>query len=432
MIGLKSLKRVAKPGRETGLFIKKEPVVEAQKVDKEDVIEVVGEVMQEVAADASSTVQSSVQMDHAEEVQAPSDVVSVEHADAAAPPKAKKSFKGLFSRKKASDSVTVEELTSKQTSSSDDAPAAVQPQHPHLDDNLGEDAPVRLPPAAEEKPSLKQRLKARKAAPREAVAAFSERPVELPVQILMGYLPEVTSKDAMDYALGMAEKYLTQVGMAFFYVTKHDRGFIWEVHEGGPGKAYGPEISTVFGTNRMGIAGSTPMKVILDTATRKVEVTQGTEGLSAVLLPQNSMELATTSLIPRQNMTPAIPRRKGLLITGALVLASGVLVSTLAGYFFRVQEFAAAPARTIVNVNAKLLPHLYWKDAVLSLRPEDRVRAMRYDKGSWLPLDLYPRAAPAASVTTSPVSGSEGQASATPPAPGSTSPDSTASTNANN
>lgn len=377
MIRLKSLKKVSKGEVTHGLFIEKK--AHSSDAVPAEVIDVVGEVLEtrENSSDTGHPASASIEPTTEEPTMA--GFPAEEKA------KPKKGLKNLFSRKKAEQPEDASVVVSQAEQSGQSEPSV-------------ESYEVSQPEEASAMP--KRRFGARKPKVGPAVAAFSERPVELPVMVLMGYLPEVTSKDAMDYALGMAEKYLTQVGMAFFYVTKHDRGFIWEVHEGGPGKAYGPEISAKFGGNRLAGANGVPLKVVLDTATRKVEVSQGVEGLTAVLLPQGSTELADTSLIPRQNMTPAIPRRKGLLIMGALVLASGVLVSTLAGYFFRVQEFAAAPTRPIATVDAKLLPHLYWKNASLGLRPEDRVRAMRFEKGAWQPMDLYPRVTPAVATET--------------------------------
>lgn len=398
MIRLKSLKKASKGEVTHGLFIDKE--TPSSETASAEVIDVVGEVLEtrELGAETGHLASTSVEQTAEEPTAASSNTTKTA--------KPLKGLKNLFSRKKAEQP-------------EDASVVASEVEQPSQSEPTGESDEEAKPENDRSMP--KRRFGARKPKAGPAVAAFSERPVELPVMVLMGYLPEVTSKDAMDYALGMAEKYLTQVGMAFFYVTKHDRGFIWEVHEGGPGKAYGPEISAKFGNNRLAGANGSPLKVVLDTATRKVEVSQGVEGLTAVLLPQGSTEPADTSIIPRQSMTPAIPRRKGLLITGALVLASGVLVSTLAGYFFRVQEFAAAPPRPVATVDAKLLPHLYWKNAQMGLRPEDRVRAMRFEKGAWQPMDLYPRvASPAAD--SAPVDTVNGSAPAAPVPTGSVAP----------
>lgn len=309
----------------------------------------------------------------------------------------KRNLGHLFSRKKPSGASGSDETATVE----DAVEVLVQPgQADALDPTEG------AKPQAEKKLSWKERraLKAN---------TVSTGAVSLPIQIIMGYLPEVSNKDAVDYAMGMCEKYVTQQGLAYFYVTKYDRGFIYEVHEGGDGRAYGPEIAAFFSGKPLS-RDEAPLTVVLNTATRKVEVQQQREGVSVVLLPESSEQRPTEGLLPRASMKPAVSRRQGLLVAGAVVLVSGVLMATLTGYFFRLQGYQAPPAPVIDHITSRNLPHVQWELASKRLPPKENVRAFRFENGAWQAPELFsspPR--PPATTAATPVP----EARTTPAAP---------------
>lgn len=221
-------------------------------------------------------------------------------------------------------------------------------------------------------------------------AMKSDGPVfeELPIQVIMGYLPEVSARDAMDFATGMSEKYVVQQGLAYFHVTKFERGFIYEVHEGGPGKAYAPEIAKYF-ASRGAYRADEPLSVVIRTAGRMVEVTRQREGLAVVLLPESSTVAPTDWLVPKARMTVAVPRRKGMLYFGLALMASGVVLAGLNGVFFRLQGYSEAPPQPIDIVTPRFLPHLQAPVLEKAFNDGARVKALRFRDGAWQPLELY-------------------------------------------
>jgi len=206
----------------------------------------------------------------------------------------------------------------------------------------------------------------------------------LPIQVLMGYLPEVTERDALEYAMGLSDKYLVQEGLSFFIATKYGQGYIYEVHEGGAGKAYGPEIAKYL-ESAGPFNAQEPQVVYLATAQRLVEVVREREGISAVLLPESTTEKPTEWLRPKKAMTPGVPRRKGMLWAGLTLFITGAVAAGLSGTFFRLQGYAPPPAQPVERVAAHDLPLSQWQ----RLQSMQHVKALRYKDGAWQPPEQY-------------------------------------------
>lgn len=56
-----------------------------------------------------------------------------------------------------------------------------------------------------------------------------------PISVLIGHLADVTEKDAISFAKGLAERNFTSTQNSFFYVFKYNNGFCYEIQEGGAG-----------------------------------------------------------------------------------------------------------------------------------------------------------------------------------------------------
>lgn len=220
-------------------------------------------------------------------------------------------------------------------------------------------------------------------APRSARARKPEAPHAVPIQILMGYLPEVSERDALEYAMGVADKYVTQVGLAFYAATKFGGGYIYEVHEGGSGKAYGPELVRHFAEAGPFQADS-PQVVHIKTAQRMVEVTRERESIGVVLLPDDTSVQVPEWLRPKKAMTPGIPRRKGMLYAGIGLAVSGTLAAGLTGAYFRLQGYAPAPAQPVVAVSSDVLPSQQWAHVrAVPLAGGEYIKALRFKNGAW-------------------------------------------------
>lgn len=211
-----------------------------------------------------------------------------------------------------------------------------------------------------------------------------KKPTEVPIRVLIGFLAEVSEREAREYAVGVAERNCQQISLVYYDAFKFGNGCAYEIHEGGSGRAYLPEIIKAFnarGAFRKG--GAEDASVFIQTATRMVQVTRTAEGLQAFLLPENTTEVPTTGLQGTSKMTPALPTLVAVLIAGAALFTTGFLALSVA-LIARVQPFEAPPAPGIEHVTDSFAnsPLSRWA-ALQSVSSNEYVKAVRFANGKW-------------------------------------------------
>lgn len=221
------------------------------------------------------------------------------------------------------------------------------------------------------------------------------------IRVIIGYFPDITEKDAREYALGLAQKHCDQLAISYYGAYKHARGYVFEIQEGGNGKAYSPEIIKYFDSLPAYEAGE-HNAVVLKTATRLVEVVRHKDGLGMVILPEQSQRETSTWLSPHKTLKPVIPSREKYFYISCAVFATGFMAALISGSLFRLQPFSttADVKKEMLSVNK--LPRSQW--SVLSATPKGfYVKTIRFQDGKWLPPELAAEE-PAAPVAQSPAS----------------------------
>lgn len=223
----------------------------------------------------------------------------------------------------------------------------------------------------------------------EVVFAGAEAPVSEkrkrqanPLRILIGFMPEVTERDARDYALGVAEKHFDQPALAFFDAYKYSTGYAYEVHEGGSGHAYLPEIIKHFNEQGEYVAGE-GLTVILRTGTRMVQVQRERYGLSAILLPESSKAQPSEFLVPHKKLTPALTQRTGFLVAGSAFFITGFFALIVGSVMTRYQAYEEPLAPVVTRVNFEDLPSTQWS-RIESLPPNSYVAKIVYENKKWV------------------------------------------------
>lgn len=215
------------------------------------------------------------------------------------------------------------------------------------------------------------------------VAEKRKNTAELPIRVLIGFLPEVSERDARDYALGVAERNCDQISIVRFDAFKLNNGFAYEIQEGGTGRAYLPEIIKHFQAMGPFEKAAETSNVFIRTATRTVQVDRTRDGLQAFLLPESATEAATDWLEGTSKMTPAIATMFGMLAFGAVLFTTGFFALTLAMYA-RLQPYDAPLVPTVERAtdayNASPLSR--WT-TLQGVSGGEYVKAIRFANGKW-------------------------------------------------
>jgi hypothetical protein len=228
---------------------------------------------------------------------------------------------------------------------------------------------------------------------------------EIPIRVFIGFLPEVSERDARDFALGIAERNCEQISLVYYDAFKMNNGYAYEVHEGGAGRAFLPEIISYFSTLGPFEKGGGESSVYIRTATRTVQVDRTLEGLQSFLLPESSTEAPSDWLEGTSKMTAAIQVLTGVLVFGAALFTTGFLAMSLA-LVSRIQPYDPPPAPTVDKAtdNYQMSPMSRWT-VLQGVSGSEYVKALRFKNNKWeldrgtaepVPAEQPPVAAPAA------------------------------------
>ena len=216
---------------------------------------------------------------------------------------------------------------------------------------------------------------------RKAVApGVRRKQLDTPVRVLIGYLPEVSQRDALEFAQGVAEKHCEQLSISFYAAVKMGDGYAYEVHEGGSGRGYLLSILKYY-QNLPPFEQGEPYRVHIRTATRSVEVERTREGLASVLLPESEQVETTDWLEPAEKLRAAISQRTGMLVVGAVVFITGFCAMLMA-QFVRHQPYLPQTTQTDIQVSYDQLPVGQWR-SLQNLGPDEYIRTLRFDGKVW-------------------------------------------------
>lgn len=205
---------------------------------------------------------------------------------------------------------------------------------------------------------------------------------ELPVRVLVGYLPDVSLRDALEYASGIANKHIDNLSFAYFDAHPWDRGYAYEVHEGGSGKAFLPSVLEHF--KQLGpFSAKDDNQAFIRTGTRTVQIERQADGLSAVLLPEANKRETSSWLRAGATMRPAINKRTGVLVAGAVVFVTGFAAMLGASAITRIQPYAPPMEPVEVSVDYGRLPLSQVDVLRRKLEQGEYITAMRYERGRW-------------------------------------------------
>lgn len=221
--------------------------------------------------------------------------------------------------------------------------------------------------------------------------------MSMPIRLIIGFLPGIETKDARAFAQGYIERHMQAIDVASWYVQRYKDGTLYEIHEGGEGRAYLPSI--------LKLLESTP-KVLIPISGRMVSVEKGADDqISSLLMPESFVGEATEGVKPGPRMHPALGDARGWIFTGGTFFAIGLLFFLLgtaihlgARYVYELGvsqaevgdvgkilamakgEYPSQAARDVMPLSDT--PVAQWPKLINSTDPRV-VKALRYEKDTW-------------------------------------------------
>ena len=258
--------------------------------------------------------------------------------------------------------------------------------------------------------------------------AFTQRPI----RVFIGYVPDVTEKDARFFAMGVAEKHVESEYISYLGVFRYGTGYAYEIQEGGHGHSYLTRIIKYFNQLPPNLHDA-ETAVFITTASRMVQVEKTADGgLVCIQLPESYKATETDWLRPEKKLKLLRDQNSGVMMIGGAFLGISLLV--LAGAFLTRYVPREAPTERVWydTVSLKELPVSQWDSMIQETNNGHYILSLRYDGRQWCrktevaetcgetskasPIKLHPSVAPgvAASSPSAPVP----VTAATAPTPG--------------
>lgn len=203
-----------------------------------------------------------------------------------------------------------------------------------------------------------------------------------PLKVFIGFIPEATQKDASEFAAGIAAKHCAAPENSYYGLVPWKGGFAYEVHEGGPGKQMLPSILNEFDRTEADAEIEAVKHAYIHAGMRTVKVNRTPGGVASVLLPEDQQHPQSAFVQLGKNLTPWLPRKTGVLISGAAMLAVGAAV-LVAASLGRIQPYMPPPPKKIEKVSLNELP-IGQMQTMFDLAQKNKlVTGVTYKDGKW-------------------------------------------------
>lgn len=200
-----------------------------------------------------------------------------------------------------------------------------------------------------------------------------------PAQVFIGFLSDASKKDAIRYAIGVAEQNAVSFVNAAYAVFPWNGGWAYEVHEGGPFRAYLPAILRFF-DGQGEHTKPEDMLVTISTARRSVRVERTHTGLISFQMPEHFEGEQTPWLEPGPRLKAAAPVRLGVLGFGGAILGTGFLAMIAA---LMVRPDAPVIQAKKQDIPYEHLPISLWETLVNIYQSGKYVNAMQFADGKY-------------------------------------------------
>lgn len=198
-----------------------------------------------------------------------------------------------------------------------------------------------------------------------------------PMNAMMGWTEGVESKnDAIELAKGFITRRFTALEASWYAVAPFMGGYLWEVHEGGPGKGY-------LGAAIEALSQNPSSKFWFPSADRAFQIMMRDGKPFGILLSKTeSLPVINSDQPPLAMITkmqPAVRKGTGVFLTGAAMAGAGAvfLFSSMAFY-----AISANPGPSVRAVDFSSMPHAQWGQ-VKGTGVEEIVSKIEMKDGKW-------------------------------------------------
>jgi hypothetical protein len=247
------------------------------------------------------------------------------------------------------------------------------------------------PPSAEVletavEPTWREKLKLGNRKTTESLSdsfATADMVVQRPIRLFIGYVPDVTEKDAKFFAMGVAEKNVDSEYISYMGLFKYGTGYAYEIQEGGHGHSYLTRILKYFSQLPPGLHDA-ETAVYVATASRMVQVEKTADGgLVCIQLPESYKAKETEWLRPEKKLKLLRDQNSGLMMVSGVFLGVSLLVLT--GAFLTRYVPRENPESRVWydTVTLQELPVSQWDSLIKETEAGHYILSLRYNGKDW-------------------------------------------------
>lgn len=201
-----------------------------------------------------------------------------------------------------------------------------------------------------------------------------------PIQVLIGWVGESSRRDVLEHARGFATDHLETLETAWIAMAEFRGGTLFEVHEGGNGRAYLPELIEAISRDPDQV-----LWVPSGTKLNRVVTFSIVEGrpFSMMLNEGDSARVRASGQVPVERtgrMRRLSPRGNVVLAIGATLFAASLTI--LSGSAFLASRVDQQPVPSL-SYNAEILPHGQIVSLSDALREDRWVSRILFENGAW-------------------------------------------------
>ncbi len=198
-----------------------------------------------------------------------------------------------------------------------------------------------------------------------------------PTKAVIGWLePGGSKRDTMEHVKDYAAKHLDSPNSAFYALMPFLGGWLYELHENGPGLSYLPAAAQAMAERRD--------PAWFRVGQRAFSVTMRDKKPYCVMKPEKESQALFDAdigrLTPRGKMSRLIRRGTGTLIVGSTLFGAGGTFMVASGIFYVMVTSIYLPE--IRRLDVPQLPHRAWTQ-VDRIPPNLYVEALRFQNNQW-------------------------------------------------